>query len=434
MNLYPRFFVFAVFAAAALFYGTLSLAQQTRVTPPKPVKMTKPVRTAAPENTAASPVNQAMPFLYPDPKTIGVHPYMMQGHSPRAVTPERQAGISEQERQARIRFEKCLEEVEGFTVLKPEPVKCPLCEKSPATPCKPCGTCRTCDPKPCGECKPCQDGNSDQCEEAAKNKALPCANMCKMCVNGFPCERTLCRHDIQPRSKNMGNSCDLSAGDEPCGTCDACREHRSDPCEHADDGWDRMGQFNPYHEPRLFSVIPRPVLDLHNNGARKFPVYYNPAPYYRPTWNPSILAGYARPYTFRWTCPLCNKETCTCDAPGLAGQVPFAYACKFCNRNPCACAQNICDVTKPMDPKGVASALDKMKNPPKPQPQEVGAAVPGTEDTQNPAESSGGGNLYDPDDDSPPDSEKKPQPPAVTPMDVPKTPEPLPAAGSGNIS
>jgi len=255
-----------------------------------------------------------LPFLYPDPRTVGTLPYQMQGKQPGAVTDNRYAGVSEEERLKRALQDYC-DEFDG--VPKHDQSPCPLCEEGYKT--------------PCGECK--------------------------MCKAGLPCEKTLCRHCIQPRSKNMGNSCDLTAGDEPCGTCDACREHRSDPCEHADDGYGPRGEFNPYREPRLLSVIPRPILDTYNNGARKFPVYYNPAPYYRPTWNPSLYAGYARPFTFRWTCPLCSRDPCECDTPGKAGQVPYAYTCKFCNRNPCACAQEICKVNKPMDPKGIAQAL-----------------------------------------------------------------------------
>ena len=202
--------------------------------------------------------------------------------------------------------------------LPTEPAKkCPLCEESPKT--------------PCGECK--------------------------QCKAGFPCERTLCRHCVQPRSMFMCNFCDLSGGDEPCGTCDACREHRSDPCEHADDGHGPRGEFNPYHEPVIGAVLPRPLVDLFNNGARKFPVYYNPAPYYRPHWNPSLFAGYARPFTFRWSCPLCFKDPCDCAKPAFAGQVPYAYSCKFCNRNPCSCAADICNVTKPLNPEGIAKSL-----------------------------------------------------------------------------
>lgn len=261
--------------------------------------------------------SEPVPFDYPDPKTVGVAPLHIHGKVPAANLQhqDRYAKISEAEIARRIYEEKCqCEEIEGFTD------GCPLCKDDPKTPC----------------------------------------GKCKMCLAGFPCEKTLCRHCVQPRSMDMGNSCDLTAGDEPCGTCDACREHRSDPCEHADDGWGPRGEFNPYKEPRPFAVLPRPVVDLFNNGARKFPVYYNPAPYYRPHWNPSMFAGYARPFTFRWSCPLCHKAPCECDTPGMAGQVPYAYTCKFCNRNPCACAQDICDVNQPMNPKGISTALAEM--------------------------------------------------------------------------
>ena len=195
--------------------------------------------------------------------------------------------------------------------------KCPLCEESPKTPCR----------------------------------------ECPMCQKGFPCERTLCRHCVQPRGMFICNFCDLSAGDEPCGTCDACREHRSDPCEHADDGHGPRGEFNPYKEPEIGAVLPRPITDFFNNGARKFPVYYNPAPYYRPHWNPSLFTGYARPFTFRWSCELCAKDPCGCAKPPYAGQVSYAFSCKFCTRNPCACAADICNVTKPLDPEGIAKSL-----------------------------------------------------------------------------
>ena len=259
-----------------------------------------------------------VPFLYPDPRTVGIQPYIMQGTPAGAVTRDRYAGISEQERQERILWERQLQEL-GYAV--PEQPPCPLCVESPMTPCR----------------------------------------TCKLCEAGFPCEKTLCRHCVQPRSKNMSSACDLTAGDEPCGTCDSCREHRSDPCEHADTGYGPKGEFNPYREPARLAVIPRPILDWYNNGARKFPVYYNPAPSYRPTWNPSTFAGYARPYTFRYSCALCFRDPCGCNTPGIAGQVTYAFTCKFCNRNPCACTAEICNVTKPMDPVGIAKALEAQR-------------------------------------------------------------------------
>jgi len=295
-----------------------------------------------------------LPFLYPDPRTVGVHPYVMHGKPAGAVTPDRYAGVTEQERQRRILWEKCLEEL-GLEGIDAAP--CPLCVEPPNTPCR----------------------------------------TCKLCLAGFPCEKTLCRHCVQPRSKNMNNSCDLTAGDEPCGTCDSCREHRSDPCEHADTEYGPFGEFNPYKEPDFLAVIPRPILDVYNNGARKFPVYYNPAPYYRPTWNPSTFAGYARPFTFRYSCPLCFRDPCGCDRPGMAGQVPYAYTCNFCKRNPCACTVEICDVTKLMDPIGVAQALTEMNadreraQQQRQAPTEVFDTPPSTTTQDVPPESDGGG-------------------------------------------
>ena len=342
-----------VFTFVVLTYGTALMAQQ--------------------HEGSEIPV----PFLYPNPRTVGVQPYLMQGKPAGAVTHNRYAGIPEPVRLQQMLLDHCAE-CQGLP--KHEHAPCPLCEEDYKT--------------PCGECK--------------------------MCAAGFPCEKTLCRHCLQPRSKNMGNSCDLTAGDEPCGTCDACREHRSDPCEHADDGYGPRGQFNPYREPRLFSVIPRPILDAYNNGARKFPVYYNPAPYYRPTWNPSTFTGYARPYTFRWSCPLCFGETCGCDRPGMAGQVPFAYTCKFCRRNPCACTVEICDVNKPMDPAGIAQALSNMKEEKEggPQPVEIPSISPGSSSLGTPSGGGGGiGDLFDDDAPVQEPNQPPPLPRGSTPLD-----------------
>ena len=259
-----------------------------------------------------------IPFLYPDPRTVGVHPYLMRGRPAGAISVNRYAGVSEQERQERILWEQYIQELGLFV---PEQPLCPLCVDDPMTPCR----------------------------------------RCRLCVAGFPCERTLCRHCVQPRSRNMPSSCDLTAGDEPCGTCDSCREHRSDPCPHGNAGFGPRGEFNPYNEPRLFSVIPRPILDWHNNGARKFPVYYNPAPFYRPTWNPSTFTAYNRPFTFRWSCRLCYRTPCGCNEPGVAGQVSYAFSCRFCNRNPCACTAEICNVTRDLDPRRISQALAAMR-------------------------------------------------------------------------
>ena len=297
------------------------------------------------------------PFLYPDPRTVGVHPYIMQGTPPGAVTRDRYAGMSEQERQQRIAWEQSLQEM-GLEV--PEQPPCPLCIEDPLTPCK----------------------------------------TCKMCEAGFPCEKTLCRHCIQPRSKNMSNSCDLTAGDEPCGTCDSCREHRSDPCEHAETGYGPWGEYNPHHENRFLAVIPRPLLDIYNNGARKFPIYYNPAPYYRPPWNPSTFTAYNRPFQMRYSCGLCFRDPCGCDAPGMAGQVSYAYACKFCRRNPCACTAEICDVNKLLDPKGTAQAVAQLHAE-----REGSQSSTGTSNTSSttPGTPAGGGGIRTDDlfDDSP---------------------------------
>ena len=299
-----------------------------------------------------------VPFLYPDPRTVGLQPYVMQGTPACAVTVDRYAGISEQEGQLRMQLEQY---ANFYGLPQYDQPPCPLCLEEPLTPCR----------------------------------------TCKMCLAGFPCENTLCRHCVQPRSKNMMSSCDLTAGDEPCGTCDACREHRSDPCEHADSGYGPRGEFNPYKEPPLLSVIPRPILDAYNNGARKFPIYYNPAPYVRPTWNPSMSLGYARPFTYRYTCPLCFRDPCGCDTPGLAGQVPYAFACKFCNRNPCACAAEICNVNKAMDPVGIATALAEMKKEAEPEDTQNTESST-TTSTSSPETPSGSGGVLDWIDDNAP--------------------------------
>ncbi|MDR2172142.1 MAG: hypothetical protein LBP59_18510 [Planctomycetaceae bacterium] len=255
---------------------------------------------------------------YPDPRSIGVTPapYNRGGILPAPYSFDRHAAVPEEE----VQHRRHIDEIRKQTGQTPLPAaECPLCKDDPKT--------------PCGQC--------DKCKQ------------------GYPCEKTVCRHCVQPLSRDMNNFCDLTAGGEPCGTCDSCREHRSDPCEHAADGRGPHGEWNPYKQSRIFAVIPRPILDEYNNGARKFPVYYNPAPYYRPYWNPSLYAGYARPYTFRYTCPVCSDGVCKCDQPPFAGQVPFAYTCKFCNRNPCACAENICDANAEMKPSGRLSAAAK---------------------------------------------------------------------------
>jgi hypothetical protein len=257
---------------------------------------------------------------YPDPRRVGItKPYVRGGISPVPYGADRSAVISEEEVHHRHHVDMAREQSGLPPVTAAE---CPLCKDDPKTPC----------------------GN------------------CSKCKLGYPCERAVCRHCVQPVSRNLNNFCDLTVSGEPCGTCDSCREHRSDPCDHADDGRGPHGEWNPYKQSRIFSVIPRPILDEWNNGARKFPVYYNPAPYYRPYWNPSLYTGYARPYTFRYTCPVCSDGVCRCNKPPFAGQVPFAYACKFCNRNPCACAEDICDANVEMIPSGRSSAIDAARS------------------------------------------------------------------------
>jgi hypothetical protein len=256
---------------------------------------------------------------YPDPRSIGTVPYVRGGIAPIPYSVDRHAAVPEEEVHHRFHVDEA-RKLSGQPPLTA--ADCPLCKDDPKTPC----------------------------------------GRCPKCKLGYPCERTVCRHCVQPVSHDLNNFCDLTAGGEPCGTCDSCREHRSDPCAHADDGRGPNGEWNPYKQSRIFAVMPRIILDEWNNGARKFPVYYNPAPYYRPYWNPSLYAGYARPYTFRYTCPVCSEGICRCDKPPFAGQVPFAYACKFCNRNPCACAEDICDKNAEMQPSGRSNALENARS------------------------------------------------------------------------
>ncbi|MDR2761585.1 MAG: hypothetical protein LBB88_03180 [Planctomycetaceae bacterium] len=257
---------------------------------------------------------------YPDPQNVGrVTPYARGGIGATHYDSDRVGAIPEEEVHHRHHIDATRKQLGQPPLTAAE---CPLCKDDPKTP---CGTC-------------------------------------KQCKKGYPCEKTVCRHCVQPLSRDMNNFCDLTAGGEPCGTCDSCREHRSDPCEHADDGRGPHGEWNPYKQSRIFAVIPRPILDEWNNGARKFPVYYNPAPYYRHYWNPSLYTGYARPYTFRYTCPVCDGETCKCNRPPFAGQVPFAYTCKFCNRNPCACAEDICDANAEMNPSGRKTSIESSRS------------------------------------------------------------------------
>ncbi len=301
---------------------SLHKARHQAPAPPKERRAWETVAGISVHDSVQPPRSQPLPegqvvFSYPDPKRITVPRQVTRGHAPNPIQTDRYAKISEAD-----------------------------------------VICRAHQNGPCGRCQACFEGRP--CPLCEVDPKTPCGQ-CNMCKAGFPCEKTLCRHCVQQRSMNMGNSCDLGGGGEPCGTCDACRAQRSDPCEHSDDGYGPRGEFNPYKEPRAFSTLPRPVVDTFNNGARKFPVYHNPAPYYRPHWNPSTFAGYNRPFSFRWSCEHCHKDPCECNKPGYAGQVSFAYTCKFCNRNPCACTAEICNVTKPLDPEGIAKSLAEMR-------------------------------------------------------------------------
>ncbi|MGL4942603.1 MAG: hypothetical protein ACRC46_05365 [Thermoguttaceae bacterium] len=198
------------------------------------------------------------------------------------------------------------------------------------------------------------------CPICKGGELVPCGR-CPSCRDGFPCQKRICRHCVQPRDLNTCSFCDVTAGEEPCGTCDACRARRSDPCEHTADGHGPKGEFNPYNYNPHFGRPPRIVTNFYNNGAGRFPVYYNPAPYYKPTWNPAMWGAYQRPTTFRWTCDYCRAEECQCTTGPRAGQVSYAYACKFCLRSPCACPAEICDANKEMRPAQTKAALSQLE-------------------------------------------------------------------------
>ena len=228
-------------------------------------------------------------------------------------------------------------------------IACPICkERVERVPCGHCEKCRrgeTCELyKPCGECLSCLVFELCDLYRAERNCVLP--------------NRT-----------NSCNRCDNTIHGEPCGTCDWCRENSGlnhEPCGHQEVGIRPKTIYNPYNEPKLFSAPPRQITDRFNNRASRFPVYYNPAPYYKETSNPSLLGGYARPFTFRYTCAQCVNSPCTCTAPGIAGQVAYVYACKICNRNPCACAAEICNANAAFNPAGVKAQLEQMREEAKP--------------------------------------------------------------------
>ena len=216
---------------------------------------------------------------------------------------------------------------------------------------------------PCGFCEKCQHGET--CE-----LYKPCGQ-CPSCLVFEKCDLYRAeRNCVLPNRTNSCNRCDNTIHGEPCGTCDWCRENSGlnhEPCGHQEVGVLRTKTiYNPYNEPKLFSAPSRFVTDRFNNRASRFPIYYNPAPYYKETSNPSLYAGYARPFTFRYTCDQCRNAPCTCTAPGIAGQVSYAYVCKMCNRKPCACAAEICNVNAAMNPAGIKAQLEQMREEAKP--------------------------------------------------------------------
>ena len=222
---------------------------------------------------------------------------------------------------------------------------------------------------PCGCCEKCQRGET--CELYKPCGKCPSCLVFEMC-DLYKAERNC----VLPNRTNSCNRCDNTINGEPCGTCDWCRENSGlnhEPCGHQEVGIRPKTIYNPYNEPKLFSAPTRFVTNRFNNNASRFPIYYNPAPYYKETSNPSLLGGYARPFTFRYTCDQCRNTPCTCTAPGLAGQVAYAYACKVCDRNPCACAAEICNVNAPLNPAGVRAQLEKMREDDKP-------VIPGLEE------------------------------------------------------
>ncbi len=216
---------------------------------------------------------------------------------------------------------------------------------------------------PCGCCEKCLKGET--CENYK-----PCGK-CPSCLIFEKCDLYRAhRNCVLPAKTNSCNRCDNTINGEPCGTCDWCRENSGnnhEPCGHQEVGLlNAKTVYNPYNEPKLFSAPPRFITDRFNNRASKFPIYYNPAPYYKEMSNPSTWGAFQRPFTHRWTCDLCRNEPCTCAAAGHAGQVAYAFACKFCNRTPCACAAEICNANMPLNPQQVRAQLDQLEEESKP--------------------------------------------------------------------
>lgn len=215
---------------------------------------------------------------------------------------------------------------------------------------------------PCGCCEKCQKGET--CE-----LYKPCGE-CPSCLVYEKCDLyRACRNCVLMNRLNSCNRCDNRINGEPCGTCDWCRqnsEFNHEPCGHQEVGLRHKTIYNPYNEPKLFSAPTRIITNRFNNNASRFPIYYNPAPHYKETSNPSLYGGFQRPFTHRYTCDRCRNYPCDCNAQGYAGQVAYAYACKFCNRNPCACAAEICNSNMPLNPTAVTAQLNKLKEEAKP--------------------------------------------------------------------
>lgn len=183
----------------------------------------------------------------------------------------------------------------------------------------------------------------------------PCKE-CEGCKAGEQCLYAVCRNCVLPNRLNSCNTCDFTLNGAPCGTCDSCRDNGlcHEPCGHQ-----RFGIFNPTNEPPLLAATPRFIVSAFNGRGHRFPIYYNPAPYYKTYWNPGNYVAHQRPFTACYLCPSCNNETCTCTDKCKAGQIPYYYACKFCLRNPCSCYQDICQSNRPLDPVGTAKNLQE---------------------------------------------------------------------------
>lgn len=224
-------------------------------------------------------------------------------------------------------------------------IACPICKEAvERVPCGCCDKClrgETCELyKPCGKCPSCLIYERCDLYRAHRN-----------CI-------------VQARL-NSCSRCDNAINGEPCGTCDWCQQNSGlyhEPCGHQELGiYKTRTIYNPYNERPLFSAPPRWITDRFTNRSSKFPIYYNPAPYYKNTHNPSMYGAHQRPYMGRYTCDLCRHEKCTCTAPGNAGMVAYAYACKFCDRNPCACAGEICNANATINPSMVRAQREELR-------------------------------------------------------------------------